>query len=84
MKLGKQFCDSDFVNVRKKIGLRIAKRVKEKGVHLYNLEVVTGTSRYRILSYMRGMTCPTVFTLCKLARALNVDLDYFFQEVNIK
>lgn len=64
------------------IGLKLKHQRKRKGISISSLSKKSGVSTGQISQIEQGKTIPSVISLYKLASALNVDLNYFFEEEN--
>lgn len=62
------------------IGKNLKKIRKKKGYSLANLEEITGVSKSMLGQIERGESNPTVKTLWKIAKSLNVTFSYFIEE----
>ena len=59
-----------------KVNTRLLNIIKEKGITQKELAVILNTTEASISRYVNGLREPRLSVVCKMAKALNVSLDY--------
>lgn len=60
---------------RKEFGIRLSRRMRRKGMMQSELSELTGITQANISNYINGRTAPGLYTLDKIARALDCSLE---------
>ena len=72
--------ERDFKNIAEQIGITVLIYRLRTGLSQFALGIEVQLSTNQIGRIERGETNPTVFSLSKIAKALNVDISEFFIE----
>lgn len=68
-------CESERVGFYKNFGKKLSRIMKKREIDLTELAKKSNTTKSCISDYVRGERLPSIYTLSKIAKALNVSAD---------
>lgn len=77
-----EWWDEEMQRAITRIGLNIKLARVERSLNQESVALETGMARSHVSQIERGIVAPSIYTIMRLAKALNVEPAQFFRDVN--